>query len=176
MGSVISPRHLARIEEMVQRGTGDATLLAGGSRLLGTSELDAFDFSQGSFFPPTVIADVSTDSELWREEVFGPVVVCRRFSVRLSHLSLYQVLMPDGQTEAEGVALANDSKYGLGAGIWTSDLSRAHRVSAEIEAGLVWVNTHHRNDPSSPWCVSSLLRPSVCQAANRVCDGDVGAG
>ena len=55
------------------------------------------------------------------------------------------------QDEAEGVALANSCKYGLGAGIWTSDLSRAHRVAAEIQAGLCWVNTHHRNDPSSPW-------------------------
>lgn len=55
------------------------------------------------------------------------------------------------QDEDDGVALANASKYGLGAAIWTQDLSRAHRVSAEIEAGLVWVNTHHRNDPSSPW-------------------------
>ena len=51
----------------------------------------------------------------------------------------------------DGVALANASRYGLGAAIWTQDLSRAHRVSAELEAGLVWVNTHHRNDPSSPW-------------------------
>lgn len=51
------------------------------------------------------------------------------------------------------MALANASKYGLGAGIWTSDLSRAHRVADAIEAGLVWVNTHHRNDPSSPWYV-----------------------
>lgn len=56
-----------------------------------------------------------------------------------------------GQEEQEGIQLANACKYGLGAGIWTSDLSRAHRVAAEIEAGIVWVNTHHRNDPSSPW-------------------------
>lgn len=55
------------------------------------------------------------------------------------------------KSEEEGISLANDSRYGLGAGIWTQDLSRAHRVSAAIEAGLVWVNTHHRNDPSSPW-------------------------
>ena len=57
------------------------------------------------------------------------------------------------QNEEDGVALANACKYGLGAGIWTQDLSRAHRVSEQIEAGLVWVNTHHRNDPSSPWFV-----------------------
>ncbi len=49
--------------------------------------------------------------------------------------------------------LVNDCKYGLDAGIWTNDLSRARRISNEIEAGLVWVNTHHRNDPSSPWYV-----------------------
>jgi acyl-CoA reductase-like NAD-dependent aldehyde dehydrogenase len=49
------------------------------------------------------------------------------------------------------VECANDSKYGLGAGIWTQNLSRAHQVAAQIQSGLVWVNTHHRNDPSSPW-------------------------
>lgn len=47
--------------------------------------------------------------------------------------------------------MANASKYGLGAGLWTQDIGRAHRLAAEIEAGLVWINTHHRNDPSSPW-------------------------
>ena len=46
---------------------------------------------------------------------------------------------------------ANNSKYGLGAGIWTQNLSRAHQVAAQLQSGLVWVNTHHRNDPSSPW-------------------------
>jgi hypothetical protein len=60
------------------------------------------------------------------------------------------------QTEQEAIELANDSKYGLGAGIWTENLSRAHRVAEAIEAGLVWVNTHHRNDPSSPWYVNLL--------------------
>lgn len=53
--------------------------------------------------------------------------------------------------EEDGIRLANDCKYGLGAGVWTSDISRGHRVAARIEAGIVWVNTHHRNDPSSPW-------------------------
>ncbi|KAL7282539.1 hypothetical protein ACG7TL_004010 [Trametes sanguinea] len=132
MGSVISLRQLQRIEGIVQRGVG--TILAGGKRMTGTSALDGFDFSQGAFFPPTVITDVPTEDDLWREEIFGPVVVVKRFS-----------------TEQEGVDLANGCKYGLGAGIWTQNLSRAHRVSALIQAGLVWVNTHHRNDPSSPW-------------------------
>ncbi|KAI0722792.1 aldehyde dehydrogenase [Earliella scabrosa] len=132
MGTVISMRQLERIESMVQRGVG--TILAGGRRMTGTSELDGYDFSQGAFFPPTVITDVPTEDDLWREEIFGPVLVVTRFS-----------------SDREGVELANACKYGLGAGIWTQDLSKAHRLSAEIEAGLVWVNTHHRNDPSSPW-------------------------
>ncbi|OSX59171.1 hypothetical protein POSPLADRAFT_1151107 [Postia placenta MAD-698-R-SB12] len=133
MGTVINHRQLKRIEQLVQR-PGIGKIIAGGRRLTGHSPLDGFDFSRGSFFPPTVITDISTEDDLWREEVFGPVVVVKRFS-----------------DEEEGVVLANACKYGLGAGIWTSDLSRAHRVAAEIQAGLVWVNTHHRNDPSSPW-------------------------
>ncbi|TFK55538.1 aldehyde dehydrogenase [Heliocybe sulcata] len=133
MGSIISPRHLSRIETIVSnRASG--TLLTGGHRLTSTSPLDNFDFSRGSFYAPTVILDPALDSELWQEEVFGPVVVVKSFG-----------------TEEEGVKLANACKYGLGAGVWTRDLSRAHRVARAVEAGLVWVNTHHRNDPSSPW-------------------------
>jgi len=98
------------------------------------SALDNFDFSRGSFYPPTVITSVDTNDEIWQEEIFGPVVIVKKF-----------------REEEQGIALANACKYGLGAGIWTSDLSRAHRAADAIEAGLVWVNTHHRNDPSSPW-------------------------
>jgi acyl-CoA reductase-like NAD-dependent aldehyde dehydrogenase len=150
MGTVISPQHLQRIESMMKRTRG--TIVAGGHRMIGKSDLDGFDFIQGSFFPPTVVTEISSKDELWKEEIFGPVVVVRRFSVRSSLHEESQALIPlFSQNETEAVSLANDSKYGLGAGIWTSDLSRAHRVAAEIEAGLCWVNTHHRNDPSSPW-------------------------
>ncbi|KIK67819.1 hypothetical protein GYMLUDRAFT_68842 [Collybiopsis luxurians FD-317 M1] len=132
MGSVISPRQLERIEVMVKRTGGK--IVAGGERMVGKSELDGFDFSHGSFFPPTVIVDIAVEDELWQEEIFGPVVVVKQFI-----------------HESEGVSLANACKYGLGAGVWTTDLSRGHRIAASIEAGLCWVNTHHRNDPSSPW-------------------------
>ncbi|KAF5358910.1 hypothetical protein D9758_004804 [Tetrapyrgos nigripes] len=132
MGTVISLRHLQRIEEMMKRTSGK--VIFGGERMLGKSELDGFDFSKGSFFAPTIVTDIDVKDELWEEEIFGPVVVVKCFS-----------------EEQEGVGLANACKYGLGAGIWTSDLSRAHRVAADMQAGLCWVNTHHRNDPSSPW-------------------------
>jgi hypothetical protein len=82
MGPVISLRHLRRIEEMIQRSTG-GTILTGGERMAGTSSLDGFDFSRGSFFPPTVIAGLGIEDELWKEEIFGPVVVVMRFSVGL---------------------------------------------------------------------------------------------
>ena len=86
MGTVISHRQLERIEALVHRGVG--TILAGGKRMTGTSTLDGYDFSRGAFFPPTVITSVPTEDDLWREEIFGPVVVVTRFSVRFCFPSL----------------------------------------------------------------------------------------
>lgn len=80
MGSVISSKHLERIERMVQsRKSGK--IVAGGERMSGKSALDGFDFSKGSFYPPTVITDVDTKDEIWQEEIFGPVVIVNRFRV-----------------------------------------------------------------------------------------------
>ncbi|MEG3152555.1 aldehyde dehydrogenase family protein [Sphingomonas sp. ZT3P38] len=91
-------------------------LLVGGGRPAG--------FERGYFVQPTVFADVDSRSRLAQEEVFGPVVAVMPF---------------DGEEEA--IALANDSDYGLVGGLWTSDVSRAHRVAGRIETGLVSVNT-----------------------------------
>lgn len=134
MGAVISQASLQRLEAVVSRTKGK--VLIGGKRMAGISELDGFDLSAGSFYAPTVIEDIDLEDELWREEVFGPILVVTKF-----------------QNEEQAICLANDCKYGLGAGLWTRDISRAHRLAALIESGLVWVNTHHRNDPSSPWWV-----------------------
>lgn len=143
MGPLISGRQLGNVEALVDEavGSGHARAVCGGSRMSGTSALDGTDFSRGYFYPPTILTSTSTDggssilkTRIWKEEAFGPVVVVVGFD-----------------TEAEAVALANDSEFGLGAGVWTRDLSRAHRVAEKIDAGIVWVNTHHRNDPSSPW-------------------------
>jgi len=81
MGTIISETHLQRIEKMVEERSEKARILTGGKRLTGTSSLDEFDFSQGLFYPPTVIDDVETYDDLWREEVFGPVVVIKKFTV-----------------------------------------------------------------------------------------------
>lgn len=80
MGTVISHGQLERIERLVQRPY-IGNILTGGRRLTGTSPLDGHNFSKGYFFPPTVISDVQLEDDLWREEVFGPVVVVKRFYV-----------------------------------------------------------------------------------------------
>lgn len=139
MGPLISARQLGNVESLVNDAVGSgATVVCGGKRMSGVSEVDGTDFSKGYFYPPTVLASSDTldilSTRIWKEEAFGPVVVLVGFD-----------------KEREAIRLANDSEYGLGAAIWTKDLSRAFRVSEQIDSGIVWVNTHHRNDPSSPW-------------------------
>lgn len=140
MGPLISARQLGNVEALVDDAldTGSATVVTGGKRLSGSSELDGTDFSKGYYYPPTLLVSATASSilstRIWREEAFGPVIVLAGFN-----------------TEQEAIDLANDSEFGLGAAIWTKDLSQAFRVSEEINSGIVWVNTHHRNDPSSPW-------------------------
>jgi acyl-CoA reductase-like NAD-dependent aldehyde dehydrogenase len=82
MGPVISMHHLKRIDGMVKEASKTASILAGGEPMTGKSELDGLDFSKGSFYPPTVISNVEITDEIWQEEVFGPVVVVKRFEVR----------------------------------------------------------------------------------------------
>ena len=91
MGTIISTHHLQRIHDMVEtRSSG--TILTGGEPLKDRSSLDGFNFSRGSFYPPTVIADVSLEDDLWKEEIFGPVVVLRKFEVRADMISVRRPL------------------------------------------------------------------------------------
>ncbi|GAA0717034.1 aldehyde dehydrogenase [Dactylosporangium roseum] len=88
----------------------------------------------GWYFRPTVLCDVPSEAAIAREEVFGPVVVITPFD-----------------TEQEAVRLANDTEYGLAAGIWTRDLARAHRLIPQMQTGLVWVNTYRVASPTVPF-------------------------
>lgn len=142
MGPLVSSRQLQNVESLVAESlqTG-AKIVFGGTRLSGQSQLDDTVFAKGYYFPPTILSSSSQSgnnsilsTSIWREEAFGPVIVLVGFD-----------------TEEEAIQLANDSQYGLGAAIWTTNMSQAFRTSERIEAGIVWINTHHRNDPSSPW-------------------------
>ncbi|EOA86828.1 uncharacterized protein SETTUDRAFT_115365 [Exserohilum turcica Et28A] len=139
MGPLVSAKQLGNVEALVNDAkAAGVTVVTGGERMHGKSSLDATDFSKGYFYPPTILTDSEStkivDTRIWREEAFGPVIVVVGFD-----------------TEEEALRLANDSEFGLGAAIWTQDLPQAFRVSENIESGICWVNTHHRNDPSSPW-------------------------
>ena len=87
----------------------------------------------GYFFEPTVLTDVDNSMRVVREEIFGPVVAIMPF-----------------ENEDEVAQLANDTEYGLAAGIWTTNLSRAHRLAARLEAGTIWINTYRAMSPMSP--------------------------
>lgn len=117
---------LAKVESYVHLGVEEgATLRAGGSRP---------DIAlPGYFFSPTVLTDVTNDMRVVREEIFGPVAAIMPFD-----------------TEDEVVALANDTEYGLAAGVWTQNLARAHRMARRLDAGTVWVNTYRAMSPMSP--------------------------
>jgi aldehyde dehydrogenase (NAD+) len=90
-------------------------------------------WGEGWFVPPTIYADVRNDMRIAREEVFGPVLVVIPF-----------------EDEAEAIRLANDTEYGLAAGIWTQNLSRAHRVAAAVEAGQIYINEYQAGGVETP--------------------------
>lgn len=126
LGPLAFADQLAKVESYVELGAAEgASILAGGSRPdVGLP---------GYFFEPTVLTDVNNSMRVVREEIFGPVAAIMPF-----------------ETEAELVALANDTEYGLAAGVWTQNLSRAHRMARVLDAGTVWVNTYRAMSPMSP--------------------------
>jgi acyl-CoA reductase-like NAD-dependent aldehyde dehydrogenase len=130
LGPVISARQRERVLGYCAVGEEEgARVAAGGS----ASRLDA-PLDGGFFVEPTVLSDVENEMRVAQEEIFGPVAVVIPF---------------DGEEDA--IAKANGVPFGLGSAVWTRDVARAHRVAGQIEAGMVWVNDHHRLDPASPW-------------------------
>ena len=131
IGALVHPEHYARVLSYVQAGRDEgARLVAGGGR---PRELAAH-LKSGNYLAATVFADVEPSMRIFREEIFGPVVCVTPFG-----------------DEAEAVALANATDYGLAAYIWTSDLARAHRVAHAVEAGMTWVNSHNVRDLRTPF-------------------------
>ncbi len=128
MGPLISQEQLERVCRYIQLG-----LEEGGKAVLGGERLTAGELGKGYFMPPTVFDRVRTEMRIAKEEIFGPVLSVIPF-----------------QELDEVVALSNNTPYGLAGGVWTRDLSKAHRVAKALQAGTVWVNCYNGFDPAMP--------------------------
>ena len=125
MGPMVSGEQLRTVTGYIDSGKAEgATALSGGGRF----------GDRGFFVEPTVLTDTRPDMKVVREEIFGPVVVAAPFS------DLDEV-----------AAVANDTPYGLGAGIWTKDISKAHALAKKIKAGSVWINCYNVFDAALPF-------------------------
>jgi aldehyde dehydrogenase (NAD+) len=127
-GAVSSKKQLETVLRYIESGrTEGATLVAGGERAdIGTGK--------GYFVQPTVFADVTPGMTISREEIFGPVLAAIEFA-----------------DLDEAIARANDTPYGLAAGVWTRDIKKAHYVARKLQAGTVWVNTYNVYDTAAPF-------------------------
>ncbi len=125
MGPLVSEEQLRRVTQYLNQGKQDgACYVAGGGRAAGS----------GYFVQPTVARDIKPTMSIVREEIFGPVVVAEPFN-----------------TTEDLIPSANATPYGLAAGIWTKDMSKAHRVAAELRAGTVWINCYNVFDAALPF-------------------------
>lgn len=130
MGPQVSEEQLNRIKSYVDIARNDgATVVTGGT----APQLEG-EFQQGYFFRPTIFAEVKNEMRVAQEEIFGPVVSVITF-----------------RDEDDLIKQANDTIYGLSAGIWTRDITRAHRFAREIKAGVVWINTFNMFNAASPF-------------------------
>ncbi|TAM59830.1 aldehyde dehydrogenase family protein [bacterium] len=129
LGPLVAERQLARTQEYVGIAIAEgATVACGGKRP------DDPVLAGGFFYEPTVLTGVTNDMRVAQDEIFGPVTCVIGY-----------------RDEDHAVSIANDIRYGLGASVWTSDAAQGMRVAHRLECGIVWINDHHRIDPSSVW-------------------------
>lgn len=127
LGALVHPEHYRRVCQYVDIGREEgARLVCGGTR--------PDNLPTGNFLSATVFADVKPDMRIFQEEIFGPVVCVTPFD-----------------SDREAISLANGTRYGLAAYIWTTSLGRAHRVASQLDAGMMWINSHNIRDLRTPF-------------------------
>lgn len=129
MGSQVNQKQLDKILGYIEIAKKEgARILTGGARAIGAG------LEKGAFMQPTILADVTNSMRVAQEEIFGPVVCFLKF-----------------HTEEEVIAMANDSEFGLGGGVWTKDINRAFRVAQGVETGRMWVNNYNNLPAHAPF-------------------------
>lgn len=121
---VVSAKHFDHVKGMIARGIADGA----------TPLLDIAAPGQGYYVAPQLFADARPDTAIMQDEVFGPVATITPF-----------------ETEAEAIAMANDTRYGLGASLWTRDINRVMKLVPQVQAGTVWINSHNIPDQNMPF-------------------------
>lgn len=124
MGALIDKEHKAKVLEYILLGQSEGATLRCGGDVEG----------QGAFVEPTILDNVDNKMKVAQEEIFGPVLCVIPF-----------------KDEAEAIEIANDSQYGLGAALWSSNINRVHRVAKKLQAGSVWVNNYNEGDMTVPF-------------------------
>ncbi|MEO6990821.1 MAG: aldehyde dehydrogenase family protein [Candidatus Baltobacteraceae bacterium] len=125
MGPLVHERQRERVEGYIKAGVDEGASLATGGHRLG---------ARGNFIEPTIFTEVRSSMKIVQEEIFGPVLVVLPF-----------------EDEAEAIALANDTVYGLAGAVFTTDAARAHRVVRAMRAGITWINAYHPTYNEAPW-------------------------
>lgn len=127
LGPLVNAAQYEKVQRAITQGIAQgATLISGGQRPAGVDK--------GFFLQPTIFTDMSEESDIWCEEIFGPVVCIRPFS-----------------DEAEALASANRSRFGLAAAVMSADVQRAERVARKLRAGIVWINCSQPTFIEAPW-------------------------
>jgi acyl-CoA reductase-like NAD-dependent aldehyde dehydrogenase len=149
MGALIDQGHMKRVLGYIEGGVADGARLALGGH-------QALKDTGGFYVEATVLDDVRPEMKVAREEIFGPVLAVMSFD-----------------DEAEALRLANDTPYGLAAAVWTQDMNVAHRMSAALRGGTVWVNAFDRSTMATPFGgfkLSGFGRDRSPHAIDKYCD------